>query len=336
LLVFPALGIEAVAQDVTTMRLWRSGQPAFVRSPAKLNLFLEIHGKRADGYHELETLMVPVAMTDSLSFETEDSNESRLRIIDAGARLTGSTDGDHRSMRRHRAIQDGVHEIPTGPDNLILRAVRAVREYTGVDRQVRMTAWKRIPPASGMAGGSGNAAATLLGLNRFWDLGLTRPELLRLGASLGSDVNFFLTGCSAAVCRGRGETIEPVPFPNSMYFVIVRPPTGLSTAAVYRQWKPAGPAIDVQPLLWALQRGRVSAAAKLFHNALEKPATELNADVAALKNLFGRLPFQGRLMTGSGTACFGVCANRRLALGLAGRLRALRVGRVFVTRNQEG
>ena len=317
------------------MRLWRSGQTVFARSPAKLNLFLEIHGKRADGYHELETLMVPVAMTDTLSFETEEANDSRLQIIDVGARLTGSfvVTGFSRSLDRLKPVTTNVDEIPTGPDNLILRAVRAVQEYTGVDRQVRITAWKRIPPASGMAGGSSNAAATLLGLNRFWDLGLAQSELLRLGASLGSDVNFFLAGGSAAVCRGRGESIEPVPFPNSLDFVIVRPLTGLSTAAVFRQWKPAGPAEDVQPLLRALQRGRVARAVQLFHNALEQPAAELNADVAALRRLFGRLPFQGRLMTGSGTACFGVCANRRQAVRLASRLRAMRVGRVYVTKN---
>lgn len=301
------------------MRLWPAGQAAFVRSPAKLNLFLEIHGKRSDGYHELETLMVPVAITDTLSFETEDSNESHLTIIDAGERLNGSS--------------DTIAEIPVGPENLILRAVFALRDYTGVDKQVRITAWKRIPPASGMAGGSGNAAATLMALNRFWDLGLSPSELLRLGASIGSDVSFFLGGGPAAVCRGRGEQIESVSFPGVLHFVIVRPLTGLSTAAVFRQWKPSGSPEDVAPLLQSLQRGRITQIAKQLHNALQTPAEELNAEVAALQREFGRLPFAGHLMTGSGTACFGICANHRSAHRLAGRLRSLRLGRVFVTRS---
>jgi 4-diphosphocytidyl-2-C-methyl-D-erythritol kinase len=240
------------------MRLWQTGHTAFVRSPAKLNLFLEILGKRSDGYHELETLMVPVAITDTLSFETEDSSESHLTLVDAGARLNGPS--------------DTIAEIPVGPENLILRAVNAVRDYTGVTKQVRITAWKRIPPASGMAGGSGNAAATLWGLNRFWDLGLSRSELLRLGASLGSDVNFFLAGGSAAVCRGRGERIESVSFPGAMHFVIVRPTTGLSTAAVFRQWKPSDSPREIGPLLRSLQQGRLSQAATQLHNALQKPA----------------------------------------------------------------
>ena len=299
------------------MRLWQLGQRLFVRSPAKLNLFLNIHGKRPDGFHELETLMVPIGIFDTLSFETEDSNESRLRIIDCGEKSSES--------------EAGIGSIPNGPDNLILRAVRAVQDFTGIDKQVRMTAWKTIPPASGMAGGSGNAAAALLGLNRFWNLGMTQADLLHLGASLGSDVNFFFGDGSAAVCRGRGEQIESIRFPNSLYFVVVRPFSGLSTAAVFRQWKPTGRSKHVESLVRMLHAGRITSAAKLLYNALQTPAEELNTEVAAIKRQFDRLPFDGHLMTGSGTAYFGICSHRRLAQRLAAHLRMLRLGRVFAT-----
>jgi 4-diphosphocytidyl-2-C-methyl-D-erythritol kinase len=299
------------------MRQCWLGQKLFVQSPAKLNLFLHIHGKRPDGFHELETLMVPIGIFDTLSFETEESTESRLRIVDAGARLDESA--------------AEIASVSTGPDNLILRAVRAVQEYAGISRQVRITAWKRIPPASGMAGGSGNAAATLLGLNRFWNLGLSPAELFPLGASLGSDVNFFLGGGCAAVCRGRGERIEPLRIPNSMYFVVVRPFTGLSTPAVFRQWTAAGESANVEPLVAALRQGRSASAAKLLRNALQPPAEELNSEVAALKRCFDRLPVDGHLMTGSGTAYFGLCASRRLADRLSVFLRSQSLGRVFAT-----
>jgi len=301
------------------MRLWQTAQSLFVHAPAKLNLFLEVHGQRPDGFHELETLMVAIGIFDTLRFEEEESNESRLRLFDAGERLTGPNN-------RGTAI-------PSGSDNLILRAVAALQEFTGIDRRVRITAWKRIPAEAGMAGGSSDAAATLLALNRLWKAGLGEAELLQIGATLGSDVNFFLAGAAAAVCRGRGESIEPISLPTSLCFVVVRPFSGLSTAAVFRRWKPHGPKQTVEPVLKALQAGTPSRIRNLLHNALQRPAEVMNPDIATLRNRFNESPFAGHLMTGSGTAYFGLCANWRLARRLAARFRAMRLGRVFAARS---
>lgn len=283
----------------------------FVNSPAKLNLFLDILGKRSDGFHELETLMLSLALHDTLAIQHTAADRSSLRVIDDGG---------------------GIDEIPTGSDNLILRAVELLQRHTGVSQQTHITVWKRIPPQSGMAGGSSNAAATLFGLNRFWDLGLSNGELIQLGATLGSDVNFFLAGHAAAICRGRGEIIEPVDLPKTYSFVIVKPESGLCTPEVFRGWTPAAKRRTVEPLIAALQQGRLSTIGNHLYNALQPPAERLNRDVAALIAAFDRLPVTGRLMTGSGTACFGLCAHQGLARRLAGRLRALRVGRVLSTR----
>ncbi|MFQ5730579.1 MAG: 4-(cytidine 5'-diphospho)-2-C-methyl-D-erythritol kinase [Planctomycetaceae bacterium] len=293
------------------MRAWLHGPTLFVHSPAKLNLFLEILARRDDGFHELETLMLSLALHDTLAIQSTADERSSLRVVDGGG---------------------GIDTIPAGRDNLVLRAVDLLQRHTGIPQQTHITLWKRVPPQSGMAGGSSNAAATLFGLNRVWDIGLSNGELLQLGAQLGSDVNFFLSGHAAAICRGRGEIIEPVAFPYAYSFVIVKPGSGLSTPDVFRNWTPSAKRRTAGPLLSALQRGRLPAVGNHLHNALQQPAQRLNRDVAALIAVFNTLPVTGHLMTGSGTACYGLCAHQTVARRLAARLRALRVGRVMTTR----
>lgn len=299
------------------MRCWQLGQSLCVRAPAKLNLFLEIHGKRPDGFHELETLMVRVGIYDTLRFKQEESEASSLRIVSVGERNNPANSADH--------------TVPTDESNLILRAVRAIQEYAGVNRQTRVTVKKEIPVASGMAGGSSDAAATLIGLNRFWQLGLSRDQLCEIGATLGSDVNFFLAGSNAAVCKGRGEIIEPLAVPADLSFVIVRPRSGLSTAEVFKHCRPSDAVRSIGPLVDAMQNGQSGAIAANLFNALQAPAESLNSEIQLLTARLGQLPTLGHLMTGSGTACFGLCPNRRTAQRLAARLHSEGWGRVFTT-----
>lgn len=286
-----------------------------VQAPAKLNLFLEILGKRSDGFHELETLMVAVGMYDTLSFTEESSEEIRLRIVDAG--------------RRNASQRTGAELIPAGPENLVMRAASLVREAAGIKRGVRITLWKRIPAAAGLAGGSSDAAATLVALNRLWKLGFSSSELCKLAGELGSDVAFFVAGKSAAVCRGRGEIVEPAALPFGLNFVVARPHTGLATAEVYRNVKPAAEHQRVEALVQALQQGRLDRAGRLLHNALEAPALRLNVDVKTVKAKLAKMPVLGQLMSGSGSACFALCANRRAAQVTAAGLRGIGIGQVW-------
>src|SRR5947209_6913376 len=142
----------------------RRAAAVVVWAPAKVNLFLEVLAKRADGYHEIATLLVAVSLYDTLEFKEEASGEIRLH-------------SDHPNLS-------------TGPENLIVRAAELLRRRTGCGRGAAVRLAKRIPMAAGLAGGSSDAAATLAGLNRLWRLGLTRGELAVLGAELGSDVPF--------------------------------------------------------------------------------------------------------------------------------------------------
>src|SRR5439155_448213 len=165
------------------MIIRRDGASVLVLAPAKINLHLEVLRRRADGYHDLETLMVAVGLYDTLEFKDDSSGDVRL------------------SCDRP--------DLSTGPDNLICRAADLLRQRFIVSRGATIRLWKRIPLAAGLAGGSSDAAATLAGLNLVWRLGLANEELARLGAELGSDVSFFCAG-PAAWCTGRGEIVRPL------------------------------------------------------------------------------------------------------------------------------
>ena len=315
------------------MLVRQQGQALVVHTPAKLNLFLEILGKRSDGFHELETLMVTVGRYDSLRFTEDDSSASPARSASA----TSAADlppGIHLTCRWAGLPEFSPGPIPTGNDNLVVRAAELLREVTGTRRGVSIELTKRIPMAAGLAGGSSDCAATLFALNRLWKLSLPDQQLLELAARLGSDIAFFLTRTSAAVCRGRGEIIEPVAAPMRLHFVIAKPTSGLSTAAVFRQCRPAAAPRSAQPLVDSLLAGRHALAARHLHNALQLPAEQLNADVVRLRRTFSRLPFLAHQMSGSGTAYFGLCSQLDQAQALAARVRSSGFDDVFVASTQ--
>ena len=309
------------------MFLRQLGRTLVVHTPAKLNLFLEVLGKRTDGYHELETLMVSVGLYDTLRFTEEFSTLSgpalspkiRLRCRWAGARPYPFV------------------PLPNDSDNLVVKAARLMLDFCGVARGATIELRKRIPLAAGLAGGSSDAAATLVALNRLWGLGLPDKQLLELAARLGSDIGFFLARTPVAICRGRGEQIEPVVMPMRLHFVISKPASGLSTGSVFRS-APADRAAaelrSVLPLVHALRSGKLDTAARTLHNALQAPAELLNSDVIRLRDAYSRLPLFGHQMSGSGTSYFGICSQREQAGRLAAQLRSTGRDQVFVASTQ--
>lgn len=308
-----------------------------VLAPAKLNLFLRIVGKRADGFHDLESVMATIGVYDTLVLEAASSGEIALTVVDSSPRtMTGL-------LRL---------EAPAGPENLVIRAANLLRERTGCGHGVRITLVKRIPSSAGLGGGSSDCAAALAGLNRLWNLKLSRPELLVLAGELGSDVAFFLADTPLAVCTGRGEQIEPLPCSTRLHFVVAKPKSGLSTPAVFREWSSAsgnhsgsGALLTAQPTLTitaqptvtsfveSLACHDVGATARRLHNGLQAPAEALNPDVRQMRQLFERLPVIGHQMSGSGSSYFGICASSRQAQGIASRLRAAGVPWVRAVRS---
>jgi 4-diphosphocytidyl-2-C-methyl-D-erythritol kinase len=271
-----------------------------VRAPAKVNLFLEVLGKRPDGYHDLATLMVAVSLFDTLEFKEDPSQAITLDLVPDGE------DSD----------REARPSLDAGPNNLVRRAADLIRKHTGHPEGVRISLMKRIPLEAGLAGGSSDAAATLLGLNRFWRLGLSSEELAALGAELGSDVSFFLKG-NAAWCTGRGEIVTPLDVRQPLWLVLVCPPVGMSTATVFRALKVPDRPVDGSALCQALERGDVEEVGRGLFNRLQPVAEQLCPVIAELHARLDRLDAVGHLMSGSGSTMFVLCRDQEEACRIA-------------------
>ncbi len=276
-----------------------------VLAPAKLNLFLEVLGRRPDGYHEIESLMVAVNLHDSLAFTDDPTGEISLRCNEP--------------------------TLPVGGDNLVVMAAERLKASAGSLRGARIVLEKAIPAESGLAGGSSDAAATLVALNRLWDLRLPEGHLRDLAAEIGSDVTFFIDG-PAAVCRGRGEQVEPVALKERYHFVLVRPPVGISTADVYRRVVPPEQPRPIGPILEALSQGGFAELGRSLFNRLQPVAEVLRPELARVKDALASLGplLSGFLMSGSGSAYFGLCPDLAAASRAAEILETLGLGWVRV------
>ncbi|HND51322.1 MAG TPA: 4-(cytidine 5'-diphospho)-2-C-methyl-D-erythritol kinase [Pirellulaceae bacterium] len=295
------------------------GSQVAVRTPAKLNLFLEVLGRRVDGYHELETLMVAVALFDSLHFSPREDGEIRLSC-------RWSLGHEAAVVRAQREGRHAAWDLlPPERTNLVWRAIEKLRQRAGVESGADVQLVKNIPSAAGLGGASSDAAAALLGANQLWNLGWSVEQLADLAAELGSDVPFFVERrageAAASVCRGRGEQVEPLDCVPNLHCVLVRPPAGLSTALVFRGCRPAEQPRSVEPLVRALRSGDLAAIGRTLHNRLQEPATELSPWIEKLQATFRRLDVVGHQMSGSGTTYFGICHHATHARRTVQRLR---------------
>jgi 4-diphosphocytidyl-2-C-methyl-D-erythritol kinase len=261
-----------------------------VKAPAKLNLFLRVVGRRADGFHELETVFQWIDLADELTFVSGDE-----------LRLTG-----------------GCEAAPPGPENLVLRAAAALREATGFRGGASIHLEKRVPVGAGLGGGSSDAAAALVALNRLWDLGLGAAKLAELAAGLGSDVPFALWG-GTALGRGRGEILEALATPP-LWFVLVRPPFAVVTARAYTLYRPAIVTPSVESFLAALASADPERLAPLLRNDLEAGVFGEWPELAALREKLLEAGALGARMTGSGSVVFGLARDERHAREMVDRL----------------
>jgi 4-diphosphocytidyl-2-C-methyl-D-erythritol kinase len=255
-------------------------------SCCKVNLLLNILGKRPDGFHELETLMHPVALCDHLSFDRGGSD----------IKLTCS---------------DPI--LPVHSKNLVHRAATAFLKKAGIHEGVRIHLEKRIPIAAGLGGGSGNAATTLLAMNELFGRPLDQTALHELAAGLGSDVPFFLQS-RPALATGRGENIQPLEFfpaLNNAYILLIHPGFGISTPWAYQQLArfPAaqnGRAGRAAKLAGLLQAGDAPAAAREFYNSLEAPALYKYPLLELFQEFARENGAWAALMSGSGSTTFAL------------------------------
>jgi 4-diphosphocytidyl-2-C-methyl-D-erythritol kinase len=281
------------------------------RAPAKLNLTLEVLSKRSDGYHEIESLLVPVNLYDTIYFRPN---------------LTGKIDFTY--SWQHSTSRKVADELPTDASNLVVQAMEAVRSLTSPQAGAAVHLVKRIPTEAGMGGGSSDAACALALANRGWNAGLTGEKLSQLAAQLGSDVPFFLVN-QAAICRGRGEQVTPVATPAGLPIVVVKPPVGMSTPAIYSAVKIDQTKRSSQRLANSLTSGDHRSIRSLINNDLEKPAAAQSSWIETMRRDMAKFGCVAHQMTGSGSAYFGVCHHRRHQQTVAGRMRSQGYEQVF-------
>jgi 4-diphosphocytidyl-2-C-methyl-D-erythritol kinase len=255
-------------------------------SPCKVNLLLNILGRRPDGFHELETIFHPVRLYDRLTFARAS----------AGVELTCN-----------------LAALPTDGSNLVHRAATQFLATANLRDGVRIHLEKQIPLAAGLGGGSGNAATTLLGLNELFDQPFNDAQLHAIAATLGSDVNFFLQS-KPALATGRGEqvvSLEDFPALRGASFFLVHPGFGISTPWAYRELARFPSAQKGEPgraqhLIELLRSNDLAAAGQEFYNSLEAPALEKYPVLALYQEFFRANGAAATLMSGSGSTTFAI------------------------------
>lgn len=271
-------------------------------SPCKVNLLLNILGKRPDGFHELETVMHPVSVYDRLTFE-RTGNSLQLTCSEPS--------------------------LPTDSRNLVYRAADAFLKTTKIRDGIRLHLEKRIPLAAGLGGGSGNAATTLLGLNELFGKPLSPPQLEPIAASLGSDIPFFLQN-KPALATGRGENIQSLDFFPALRgtaLILIHPGFGIATAWAYQQLAKFPDALNgrrgrAQKVISLLQTTDLKTASTEFYNSLEAPALEKYPLLALFQEFLRENGAAGALMSGSGSSTFAIVQNEVAAQQLAEKFRA--------------
>lgn len=265
-------------------------------SYAKINLYLDVLNRRRDGYTNIETIFQTISLSDTLTVEHRESG-----IV----------------------LECSVPGLPTGPGNLVFRAARLLREAAGFSGGAAMRLEKRIPVAAGLAGGSGNAAAALLALNRLWRTNLPAARLERLALALGSDVPYCLRGGTVAA-TGRGQHMTPLtPLPET-WFVTVHPAIKVSTRAVYTH--PALERSSQRPFAGrtaafraAIAKAESGQVANVLFNRMQSAAFVMYPELADWKERLAGAGCQAVLMSGSGPTLFGLCRSRAGAEAVVAR-----------------
>jgi 4-diphosphocytidyl-2-C-methyl-D-erythritol kinase len=251
-----------------------------VRAPAKINLHLGVGPGRDDGYHQLATVYQAIGLYDDVTV----------------------TDADHWSVVLSVAGDLDVSDVPLDDSNIAIRAGVALTGHHGIERHARIEIAKSIPVAGGLAGGSADAAATLVALDRLWDLQTSDDDLLAIAGRLGSDVPFALVG-GTAYGTGRGELVEPVADNGAWWWVVVPNSAGLSTAAVYAEYDSLGLGEHLRApegLFDALVRAQPEGLAVELHNDLEAAALALRPDLLDTRADIDNAGGYAALLSGSG------------------------------------
>ncbi|MDF0310955.1 4-(cytidine 5'-diphospho)-2-C-methyl-D-erythritol kinase [Staphylococcus pseudintermedius] len=256
-------------------------------APAKINLTLDTLYKRDDGYHEVEMIMTTIDLSDRLSFEKRNDSRIVLKVDETF--------------------------IPSDDRNLAYRAALLMKETYQIKQGVTITLEKNIPVAAGLAGGSSDAAATMRGMNRLFELNRSLDDLSELSAAIGSDVPFCVYG-TTALCKGRGEILEILPKTPSAWVIVAKPQAGLSTPEIYGGLDLSQPfPVHTEQCLKAIEENDYDALCKSLSNRLEPVSMQLQPEIAKIKTNMLNNGADGALMSGSGPTVYGFAQRERQA-----------------------
>lgn len=256
------------------------------KAPAKINLGLDILGKRPDGYHDLAMVMVSVDLNDYLTLSDYPDE-----II----------------------LESNNCRMPLNQRNDVYRAVCLLRQKYGIQKGVKIHLDKRIPICAGLGGGSSDAAATLRGLNQLWDLQLSLEELRQLGFEIGSDVPYCIEGACSLV-TGRGELVQHLPTSFKSWVVLVKPHFGISTPTVFKAINPTTiQRVDIDALSQAILANDYPQLISHMGNSLEDVSVAKHPFIQKIKDKMVQAGADVSLMTGSGPTVFALCPNEKRA-----------------------
>lgn len=258
-----------------------------IKAPAKVNVRLEITGKRPDGYHDIFSIMVPVELFDNLEIRRSDTGQIRL-----------STKG---------------FDVPDDPENLVYKATKSFYEKTRIENKgIDIELEKNIPVAAGLGGGSSDAASILMALNELHEYPLNEPDLHDLAVKLGADVPFFLNAVPS-IATGIGEKLEIIPNWPELWYLIVTPDIEISTAWVYRNYKMELTSNEYDYIRKILKNDEIIIS-KILKNDLEKVTSTSFPVINALKRKIMDAGAEGAMMSGSGPSVFGIFLSREKAI----------------------
>lgn len=292
--------------------------------PAKLNLFLELLGKRADGFHDIDTVMIPIDWCDQMQITPIDEPTVRISIRwlpsreQLAKRLGLKPDAEAASQ---------ILDLPDGPGNLVHQALQKFRETFGIKNGFECNLSKSIPAGAGLGGASSDAASALQCAAALTGISAKDPKLYRIAEAIGSDVPFFLGmpethQAMAARAQGRGEQLQSIPMAGPLDFVVAYPAVCLSTAKVYTNSQiPQNPQ-DASSIMKTLETGQSGALGKLISNRLTDAAKKLAPQIEEILESMWRVDPRPCQLTGSGSACFAIASSKDDALQYSERLRA--------------
>ncbi len=285
-----------------------------IKSPAKINLFLKVIGKRNDGYHNIITLFERINLCDEITLSETDDNQIHLSCHYPG--------------------------VPEDEENLAYKAALLLKEKIGIRQGVKINIKKNIPVAAGLGGGSSNAAFVLLGLNKLWGLNLSRRSLLSYARKIGSDVPFFIYDCCYAIGTKRGDSIRSLDIRTRLWHVLVVPKSEIRASEVYHKLSKkngtldtmnilTNPSYNVSILIRYLKSNDILNLSHVLKNDLEETVLKIKPSLSNLKKQLVSLKATAAMVSGSGPAVFGITTTRQKAFYIK-EILAKRFSRVFI------